>query len=141
MNASEPRARPRPYKFVQRMRDRHGHWRHYLRRPGFKRVALVGLYGSEEFAESYRVAMGGGLPAAPRPIGQGRTVAGSINSLIIGYKQSSHWNSLAANSKRNRHPIMEKLRSSDVWSGVLVRDLAAKHVRRMLDDLGSAPHA
>jgi hypothetical protein len=69
MDESTGRDKPRPYRYVQRMRDRYGVWRHYLRRPGFKRVALAGLYGSEEFAESYRAAMGGSVarsaPAAP----------------------------------------------------------------------------
>lgn len=79
---STGKSRPRPYRYVQRMRDRYGVWRCYLRRPGFKRVALAGLYGSEEFAESYRQAMGGSVAVASRAIGAGRTVAGSVDALI-----------------------------------------------------------
>jgi integrase len=134
----EPRQRQRPYRYVQRLRDRYGVWRHYLRRPGFKRVALVGLYGTEDFAESYRLAMGGSVAVAPHEIGAARTVAGSLNALIAAYKLSKRWaapppEGLAANSKRNRAPIMEKLRSGP-WGGVMVRDLAAKHIRAMLED-------
>lgn len=140
---AHPTSKPRPYRFVQRLIDRHGHWRNYLRRPGFARITLVGLYGTEEFAESYRLAMGGGggLPLTAVPVGAGRTIAGSINALIVAYKQAAHWAGLALNSKRNRHPIMEKLRSHPAWSGVMVRDLATKHVRRIIEDLGPAPHA
>ena len=133
----EPRPRPRPYRYVQRMRDRYGVWRHYLRRPGFKRIALTGLYGSEEFAESYRLAIGGGVAVAPRDIGAGRTVAGSLNALIASYLNSKHWTApppegLAKNSKHTRKPIFEKLRTGP-WGQVMVRDLAAKHIRAMLD--------
>jgi integrase len=119
------------------MRDRYGVWRHYLRRAGFKRIALAGLYGSDEFAESYRAALGGGLPAEPREIGAGRTVAGSLNALIASYLRSKRWaaappEGLAENSKRTRRPIMEKLRTGP-WGNVMVRDLAQKHVRAVLD--------
>jgi len=131
--------RPRPYRYVQRMRDRHGVWRHYLRRPGFKRVALAGLYGSEEFAESYRLAMGGGIPAMPREIGASRTITGSLNALITSYLISKHWTAappegLALNSKRTRKPILEKLRTG-AWGHVMVRDLARKHITAMLDGI------
>jgi integrase len=140
----EPRPRPRPYRYVQRMRDRYGVWRHYLRRPGFKRVALAGLYGTEEFAESYRLAMGGSVAVAPREIGAARTVPGSLNHLITAYKTSNHWTAappdgLAKNSKHTRRPIMEKLRSGP-WGNVTVRDLAPKHVRAILDGI-AAGHA
>src|SRR5262245_39924763 len=134
-NGSKPR--PRPYRYVQRMLDRTGVWRHYLRRPGFKRVPLNGLYGSEQFAESYRLAMGGGIPVAPIEIGASRTRPGTVNALIASYLKSSRWTApppegLAKNSKRNRGPIMEKLRSGP-WGPVMVRDLALKHIRAMID--------
>jgi integrase/recombinase XerD len=131
---TEPRSRPRPYKFVQRMRDRHGTWRHYLRRPGFKRVALTGTYGSEEFAQAYRLAMSGDA-VPPRQIGADRHAAGSLGHLIGVYKGSTHWAGLAANSTRSRGPILERLRTGP-WAATLVRDLGPKHVRRILDDAG-----
>lgn len=43
---------------IQRFRDRHGHLRHYFRKPGCKRVALPGIPGSEEFMAAYKVALG-----------------------------------------------------------------------------------
>jgi len=144
MSRGSPEPRPRAYRYVQRMRDRYGVWRHYLRRPGFKRVALAGLYGSSEFAESYRLAMGGGLAVAPREIGAGRTKPGSLNALIASYLTSKRWagpppEGLAANSKKNRGPIMEKLRTGP-WGAVMVRDLAPKHIRAILDGV-RAGHA
>jgi integrase len=119
------------------MRDRYGVWRHYLRRPGFKRVALSGLYGSEEFALSYALAMGGKVTAVPHEIGAGRTVAGSLNALIASYLNSKHWTApppegLAKNSKHTRKPIIEKLRSGP-WGNVMLHDIERRHVRAILD--------
>jgi hypothetical protein len=39
--------------------DRHGHVRHYFRRPGGKRLALPGLPGSNEFMAAYKAALAG----------------------------------------------------------------------------------
>jgi integrase/recombinase XerD len=130
----------KPYRYVQRMLDRYGVWRHYLRRPGFKRAPLAGLYGSDEFAESYRLAMTGGtMPAPPRAIGAGRAAAGSLAHLIGTYKGSTNWTRLAVNSVRNRRPMLEKLRTGD-WASVPVPDFGPKHVRRILDGF-DAPHS
>jgi integrase len=137
MNAKpELRKRPRPYRWIQRLRDRHGTWRHYLRKPGVKRIAIKGLYGSDEFAESYRLALMGTSISVPAEIGERRTVIGSLNHCIVAYKTSTNWTSLAPNSKRTRIPIMEKLRSGP-WGNVLVRDIATKHVRAILDGVAT----
>jgi integrase len=90
------------------------------------------LYGSEEFAASYAQALAGGTATAPIAIGSSRTVAGSLNALIVTYKLSSSWTALAHNSKRTRNTILEKLRTGP-WGSVLVRDLASKHIRAILD--------
>lgn len=134
--ANEPRTRPRPYKFVQRMLDRHGTWRCYLRRPGFPRVALLGLYGSEEFAASYRAAMGG-VALPPGEIGADRTVARSLGHLIVNYKQSEHWTKLSKKSQSPRNVPLEKLRTGDFGSSK-VSDIRPKHVRAILADVKSA---
>lgn len=46
-------------RYIDRFVDRHGHARHYFRRPGSKRVPLPGLPGSEEFMTAYKVALAG----------------------------------------------------------------------------------
>jgi integrase len=122
---------------------RDGRWRFYLRKPGLKRVALAGLYGSEEFAASYRLALAGS-GAAPSQIGASRTVAGSLNQLIAHYQLSKYWTApppdgLARNSKHTRRPIMEKLRTGP-WAAVLVRDLSRRHICAVLDGV-AAGHA
>jgi integrase len=103
----------------------------YYRRPGCKRVRLFGDYGSEQFAECYRLATIGGT-APPCEVGADRTVRGTVNHLIVLYKKSTHWTRLADNSKRNRGPIMETLRAGP-WGAAPVRQLTTKHIREILE--------
>lgn len=137
---NEPRRkRPRPYKFVQSMIDRHGKWRHYLRRPGFPLVALPGIYGSEEFAAAYAAATSGNAVVLPREIGADRTVTRGLGHLIVLYKQSEAWNKLAKSSQRPRVVPLEKLRSGD-WGRILVTSLKSKHIRDILATEVKAAH-
>ena len=71
-------------KFVHRFHDRHGRLRHYFRRPGFKRIPLPGLPGSEEFMQAYQAALAG----APEPIGESRTLPGTVNAAIVAFYKS-----------------------------------------------------
>jgi enterobacteria phage integrase len=59
-------------RYVDRFVDRHGHVRHYFRRPGGKRLALPGVPGSDEFMTAYKAALAGqGVPAvAPKVRGE-----------------------------------------------------------------------
>ena len=70
----------RPPKYVHGFVDRHGKPRFYFRRPGFKRMALPGLPWSPEFMSAYEAALG----AARVEIGASRTVAGTVNAVVIG---------------------------------------------------------
>jgi hypothetical protein len=87
--------------------DRHGKARFYFRRPGFKRAPLPGLPWSPEFMEAYQAA----LAAAPRlEIGASRTVAGTVNAVVIGYFGSAAFQNLAPASQRQYRGILERLR-------------------------------
>src|ERR1700751_5709630 len=59
-------------RYVDRFVDRHGHVRHYFRRPGGKRFALPGAPGSDEFMSAYRAALAGKdmPPAEPKTRGE-----------------------------------------------------------------------
>ena len=58
-------------RYVDRFVDRHGHVRHYFRRPGGKRLTLPGVPGSDEFMATYKAAfVGEGVPA-PEPKARG----------------------------------------------------------------------
>src|SRR5260221_14486420 len=68
--------------------------RYYFRRPGFKRMPLPGLPGSDEFMEAYKAALAG--QALPRPmIGASRTKAGSVAALVVSYFSSAQFLALA----------------------------------------------
>jgi hypothetical protein len=61
-------------RFVQSYTDRHGHARHYFRRPGFKRVVLPGEPWSPEFMTAYSEAAA--QPASPDALLNSRLVGG-----------------------------------------------------------------
>src|SRR4051812_25763813 len=46
-------------RYVDRFVDRHGHVRHYFRRPGGRRIALPGMPGSDDFMAAYKAALAG----------------------------------------------------------------------------------
>ncbi len=80
-------------KWIHRFRDRHGKVRHYFRRPGMKRIALLGEPGSIAFMEAYQAALdGAGLQ---RP--ESRTRPGTIAAAVEGYFASLEYVQLGSN--------------------------------------------
>jgi integrase len=70
-------------RYVDRFMDRHGHARHYFRRPGGKRLALPGVPGSDEFMTAYKAALAGrGVPAADPKV---RGEPGTFSRLAAQY--------------------------------------------------------
>jgi hypothetical protein len=61
-------------EYVHEYQDRHGKLRRYFRRPGFKRIALPGAPGSDEFMTAYQLALAG--QPVRIEIGAGRTETG-----------------------------------------------------------------
>jgi integrase len=59
-------------RYVDRFVDRHGHVRHYFRRPGGRRLALPGVPGSDEFMAAYKAALAAEdvPPAQPKVRGE-----------------------------------------------------------------------
>jgi integrase len=102
-----PRVMRRLPKYVHGFIDRHGKPRFYFRRSGFKQVALSGLPWSPEFMGAYQAA----LAETPRlEIGASRTVAGTVNAVVIGYFGSAAFQNLAPASQRQYRGILERLR-------------------------------
>lgn len=87
-------------KWVHRFRDRHGKWRHYFRRPGFKRTALPGLPGSAEFMATYQVALSGEVV---RPEMHSRVQAGTISAAVHGYLNSLEFVSLGSDATKRTY--------------------------------------
>ena len=91
--------------YVHEYRDRHGKLRRYFRRPSFKRIALRGAPGSDEFMTAYQLALAGQPPRVE--IGAGRTKPGTVNAAIVGYYSSLAFRSLAPGTQKMRRAILE----------------------------------
>ena len=70
-------------RYVDRFVDRHGHVRHYFRRPGCKRIALPGVPGSDEFMAGYKSSTCRRGRARLRPKSRGEP--GTFSRLAVQY--------------------------------------------------------
>jgi integrase len=123
-------------QYVKQFRDRHGRARHYFRRPGCKLMPLPGLPGSTEFMDAYAKA----LADAPQiEIGAKRTLAGSIDAMVIGYIASAAFQNLAATSQQQYRRIFDGLRREHGQRGIAA--LERRHVVLMLDVKADTPAA
>ena len=95
--------------YVHEYHDRHGRLRRYFRRPGFKRIALPGAPGSDEFMTAYQLALAGQPPRIE--IGAGRTKPGTVNAAIVGYYSSVAFRSLALGTQKLQRSILERFRA------------------------------
>jgi len=123
-------------KHVHAFVDRHGKARYYFRRYG-KRTPLPGLPGSSEFLKAYEIAVDG---TSARPeIGAARTIAGTVNAVIIGYLGSSAFQQLALTSQRQYRRIFEGLRRDH--GNKHMDTLERRHVVLMVDAMAKTPVA
>ena len=81
-------------KHIHNFKDRHGKRRTYVRVPEQKALALPGLPGSAQFMDAYQQAI---AAAAPRRIGENRTVTGTLDAAVVAYYQDNRfWRSARA---------------------------------------------
>lgn len=125
-----------PLRYVQAFRDRHGKWRYYFRRPGFKRLMLPGLPGSAEFMAAYQAALAG---ENALEVGAGRVEAGTFSALIVAYYKSAEFKSLAASTQHTYRGVIELFRRDH--GGKPVARLEAHHIRAMIDAKAETPAA
>jgi integrase len=128
-----PRKTPFPYS--HRVTDRYGCFRFYFRRPGYPSVPLPGLYGSVEFIAAYQAAMA----AKPPPIGAARTIAGSMNAVIVSYYQSAEFKGLRASTARVYRNILERFR--EAHGDKSAPGMQTKHVRKLMAEKAATPDA
>jgi len=119
--------------FVHRFVDRHGHVRHYFRRPGYPRCTLPGLPGSPEFMAAYQDATGN----KALPIGLDRTKPGSFDALIVRYYGSAEFRQLAHVTQATYRNRMESLRAAH--GGKPVAELRREHVRAIMAAKADTP--
>jgi integrase len=123
-------------RYVHGFVDRHGRPRFYFRRPGFKRAPLPGLPWSGQFMEAYEAA----LDETPRiEIGGRRTVAGTVNAVVIGYFGSAAFQNLAPASRRQYRGIIERFRCEH--GEKRIAKLERRNIMAMLDAKARTPVA
>jgi len=119
---------------IQRLVDRHGHVRHYYRRPGYVRATLPGAVGSPEFMQAYQEASQG-----VKLDGAGESPPGSISSLLAAYYKSTEWRGLSASTQANYRNILERFRT--VYGKHPARQLTSQHVKAIRDKGSERPGA
>jgi site-specific recombinase XerC len=117
-------------QFVQAFIDRHGHVRHYFRRGGDKRVPLPGLPGSEEFMAAYAAALASVPDTKSAEIGAKRTLAGTVNALVVSYYRSAEWTGLNSGTQHNRRAHIEQFRAEHGDKRLVL--LQREHIERMM---------
>ncbi len=128
---------PRPLHppHVHAFRDRHGHARYYLRKPGRPRLTLPGLPYSAEFMAAYHA----GLAGRALPIGAERTKPGSVSALIVAYYLSADFAQLAELTKATYRNVIERFRAEHGDKPVAL--LKRAHVLKMIDARAATPAA
>ena len=117
-------------QFVHEYCDRHCKLRRYFRRPGFKRIPLLGIPGGDEFMAAYQNALAGEVPRIE--IGAGRSKPGSMDALIASYLVSETFTkAFASETQRMRRNILDRLRTKH--GSKMVATLEPRHIAAMLE--------
>jgi hypothetical protein len=85
--------------YIERWRDRHGKMRFYFRRRGSPRIALQGVFGSDEFRAAYATALHGVSMADDSRPKIERPGNGTLAALIVSYKQDAAFRDLRETTK------------------------------------------
>jgi len=124
--------RDRQFPGASKYRNRHGKWRWRARAKGKPSVELHGEYGSPEFIAGWQ-AWADGKAA----IGAKRTVAGTINALIVGYYEGSDFKLLADNTRRTYRAHLERFRAQN--GDKTLAALSRENIASKLDKMAHLP--
>jgi integrase len=116
--------------YIQEYRDRYGKVRRYFRRPGFKRVALPGTPGSQQFMAAYEAALAAERP----PIGR-KHKDGTISDLVMGFYRSAYFENLKPRSKKVYRLILDRFSREDGHR--LVRDMPRRVAMSIIEEIGA----
>jgi integrase len=128
--------------------DRENGKRRVRFRKGAFSTYLTGTPWSPEFMRQYAAALEG-VKAHASNVGAGRTVAGTVNALIVAYLESPLFNIGAPETRRTRRNILENFREQHgdkpVFrigpSGQRTMILTREHVQRIVNDKANTPFA
>ncbi len=122
-------------RYVDRFVDRHGHPRHYFRRPGGSRIPLPGLPGSDEFISAYRAALEG-EQSAPRKRGT-RAGQGTFNRLALDYFASPDFLRLGQRTRYAYRLVIERFLGEHGHR--LVREMRREDVKKIMAQKAATP--
>jgi integrase len=122
---------PRLPPFVHGYIDRHGKPRHYLRRKGYRKVALPGLPWSQTFMSAYERALEGQAALEP---GKSKAKPGTMHLLAQSYMASPAFTTMARNSQKTYRLEIERFGRQH--GDKLVVELQGHHVRKLMDAFG-----
>ena len=126
--------KPKP-PYTRCYRDRHGKLRWEFRRRGHKTRALPGPPGTEGFWETYDAALRG--TEVKTPVGASKTVAGSVNALVVAFYASHEFQSLADNTRKTYRSIFERFREQH--GDKPIDKMERRHVKAMMEARSSTP--
>jgi integrase len=93
------------------------------------------LFGSVEFIAAYQAAMA----AKPPPVGAARTIAGSMNAVIVSYYQSAAFKGPRASAARVYRNILERFREAHGDKSAV--GMQTKHVRELMAEKAATADA
>ena len=122
-------------RYIKAFKDRHGVQRYYLRRRGFKAVALPNP-SSPAFLDAYKAALAATEPVLPTS----RVIPGSFEALTRSYLASPHFtNTLGSSTQAVYRRIINTLVKRVGASAVAT--LQPGQVRKMIADRSTTPAA
>lgn len=125
-------------RYIHAFRDRHGRMRYYFRRPGFKRVPLPGLPGSEEFMSTYQRMLDPKTAPKAKP-GATKVVPGTFDDLIVRFYSSVEFADLKSSTQATYRSNIEPFRL--IHGSKRVVTLQRDHIKEMLKKKKSTPSA
>lgn len=130
-----PRPKYKRPKYLHVYTDRHGkNERIYFNRPGQPKTALRGPQNSAEFWEDY-LAAAANTPKPDGGAGKSKTLAGTINALIVQYYESAGFTSKAAATQRNYKSLLEPFRKAHGEKRVAT--LQTHHIDKILGEIAA----
>lgn len=94
---------PRPRKpHLHHEKNRHGNFAWYVRVNRGPRIRIKAEYGTDEFNEAYELAIRG-----ERPTKEKEAVRGSLEWLVMLYRQASAWTDLSLATRKQRENILK----------------------------------
>jgi hypothetical protein len=125
-------------RYVDRFKDRHGHWRYYYRPNKGPRIALPAQPGTPEFIAAYQAA----AQQTARPIEPAiRGSPGTFDRLAHDYYQSTNYLRLGSHTQHVYRLVIERLLRDAKIGSRLVSQMTAQHVHQILAKRAATPGA